>query len=254
MRPRIGITSWHHEEGGERWEYVPEPYSRATAQAGGLPLILPTIHVGAAFKPAPTLDELLDAVDGLLFTGGEDIHPSFYGEPIEERCGRIDQDRDHFELELAQAALDRQIPIVGICRGIQLLNVVLGGSLYQDLSYRPGTLPYHHSSREKRYTLIHKVNLQPESHLAKVFGRSAFDVTSTHHQLLKDVAPPLKAVAFSDDGVVEGVEAENYPFLLAVQWHPERMIRKHPEQLALFQALIQAASSRRERRGPSGSY
>jgi len=236
MRPRIGITSWHHEEGGERWAFAPEPYSRAVAQAGGLPLILPII------RDEDLLDELLDTLDGLLFTGGEDIHPSFYDEVVEERCGRIDQERDRFELELAEAALDRQIPILGICRGIQLLNVVLGGSLYQDLSYRPGTFPHHLSPGEKRYEPVHRVNLQPESHLAKVFGTLALDVTSTHHQLLKDVAPGLKAVAFADDGVVEGVEAEDYPFLLAVQWHPERMIGKHPEQLALFRALVQAAS------------
>lgn len=239
MRPRIGITSWHHEEGGERWEYAPEPYSRTIAQAGGLPLILPTL------RNEDLLDQLLDTLDGLLFTGGEDIHPSFYGETIQERCGKIDQDRDDFELELAQAALDRHVSILGICRGIQLLNVALGGSLYQDLCYRPGTLRHHHSPGEKRYELVHQVNLQPESHLAKLFGSVVFDVTSTHHQLLKDVAPPLKAVAFSDDGVVEGVEAEDYPFLLAVQWHPERMIGKHPEQLILFRALVQAASSHR---------
>ncbi len=238
MRPRIGITSWHHDEGDERWEFAPEPYSRAIAQAGGLPLILPII------RDEDLRGEVLDTLDGLLFTGGEDIHPSFYSEPIEERCGRIDKDRDLFELALAEAALDRQIPILGICRGIQLLNIVLGGSLYQDLSYRPGTLPHHSSPREKRYDLIHKVNLQPESYLAKIFGHLAFDVTSTHHQLLKDVAPPLKAVAFADDGVIEGVEAEDHPFLLAVQWHPERMIRRHPEQLALFRALVQAASRR----------
>lgn len=236
MRPRIGITSWHHDEGDERWEFAPEPYSRAIAQAGGLPLILPII------RDEDLLVEVLDTLDGLLFTGGEDIHPSFYGEPIEERCGRIDQERDHFELKLAEAALNRQLPILGICRGIQLLNIVLGGSLYQDLSYRPGTLPHHLSLREKRYELVHRVNLQPESHLAKVFRSLAFDVTSTHHQLLKDVAPGLKAVAFADDGVVEGVEATDYPFLLAVQWHPERMIGKHPEHLALFRALVQAAS------------
>lgn len=236
MRPRIGITSWHHMWGEERWEYLPEDYTRAVAFAGGLPLILPTIR-----SDEDLIEEFLDGVDGLLFTGGEDIHPSFYGEPILDRCGEIDQDRDHFEMELAKAALDRHFPILGICRGIQLLNVALGGSLYQDLSYCPGAAEHHHAPKERRYELMHKVTLSPESRLAMIFGTSTFDVTSTHHQILKDVAPGLKVTAVAEDGVVEGVEAEGYPFLLAVQWHPERMIWQHQEQLGLFKALIEAA-------------
>jgi putative glutamine amidotransferase len=236
MRPRIGITSWHHTGEGERWEYTPQDYSRAVAQAGGLPLILPTIC-----DETGVLNELLDSVDGLLFTGGEDLHPSFYGEPVQERCGEIDQDRDVFEIELARAAITREVPLLGICRGIQLLNVAMGGSLYQDLSYRPGTANVHDAPRKKRSELIHKVKLMPESHLARILGSVELDVTSTHHQILKELAPGLKAIAFAEDGVIEGVEAEGYPFLLAVQWHPERMLWQFPEQLGLFKALVEAA-------------
>lgn len=242
MRPRIGITSWHHDEGGECWEYIPKDYSTAITHAGGIPLILPTIYVGAGLKPAPTLNELLDSVDGLLFTGGEDIHPSFYGEVPQERCGEIDQDRDRFEIELAERALNRKLPILGICRGIQLLNVVMGGSLYQDLSYRPGTAEDHHAPEERRYELIHKVRLIPGSRLYQILGSFEFEVTSTHHQMIKDLASSLKVSAVASDGVIEGVEAEEYPFLLAVQWHPERMLRRSPEQLSLFKAFVEAAS------------
>lgn len=253
MRPRIGITSWHHDEGGERWEYIPKDYSTAIAHAGGIPLILPTIPPfpsrgegqGMGYQEM-LLDALLDSVDGLLFTGGEDLHPSFYGEPLQERCGEIDQDRDVFEVELARAAMARELPLLGICRGIQLLNVAMGGSLYQDLSYRPGTADFHDAPCEKRSELVHKVKLVPESHLARILGSVELDVTSTHHQVLKELAPGLKAVAFAEDGIVEGIEAEGYPFLLAVQWHPERMLWHYPEQLALFKALVKAASTSRK--------
>lgn len=239
MRPRIGITSWHQD------------YSMAIAHAGGIPLILPTLPPfpsssrgegqGGGLQEA-LFDAFLDAVDGLLFTGGEDIHPSFYGEVLQERCGEIDQDRDPFEIELAKAALSRHLPILGICRGIQLFNVVMGGSLYQDLSYRPGTAEHHNAPKEKRYELIHPVKLVPESRLYQILGSLEFEVTSTHHQVIKELAPGLKVSALASDGVIEGVEAEDYPFLLAVQWHPERMLWRYPEQLGLFRALVEAAS------------
>ncbi len=242
MRPRIGITSWHQMWGEQRWQSLPEDYTRAIAFAGGLPLILPILRRDEGLI---LIEEFLDGVDGLLFTGGEDIHPAFYGEPILDRCGTIDQERDHFEMELAKAALARHVPILGICRGMQLLNIALGGSLYQDLHYCPGAAVYHCAPKEKRYALMHKVTLFPGSRLATIFGTSTFAVTSTHHQLVKDVARGLKVTAVAEDGVVEGVEAEAYPFLLAVQWHPERMIREHEEQLGPFRALVQAASRRR---------
>ncbi|MFN3477053.1 MAG: gamma-glutamyl-gamma-aminobutyrate hydrolase family protein, partial [Candidatus Methylomirabilales bacterium] len=191
-------------------------------------------------------DAFLDAVDGLLFTGGEDIHPSFYGELLQERCGEIDQDRDHFEIELAKRAFNRRMPMLGICRGIQLFNVVLGGSLYQDLSYRPGTAEHHDAPNEKRDELIHKVKLVPGSRLSRILGRLEFEVTSTHHQVLKELAPGLKVSATALDGVIEGVEAEDYPFLVAVQWHPERMLWHSPEQLGLFRALIEASRRYRQ--------
>ena len=257
MRPKIGIASWHHaptpslpRQRGRGWEGV-EDYSTAIAHAGGIPLILPipppfpspSGGEGRGEDPQEALfDAFLNSVDGLLFTGGEDIHPSFYGELLQERCGEIDQDRDLFEIELAKAAMARHLPILGICRGIQLFNVVMGGSLYQDLSYRPGTAEHHGAPNEKRDELIHPVRLVPESRLHQILGSIEFEVTSTHHQIIKELAPGLKVSAVAYDGVIEGVEAEDYPFLLAVQWHPERMLWRSPEQLGLFKALVEAAS------------
>lgn len=248
MRPRIGITSWHHRDDEERWEAVLDAYTHAVLQAGGLPMILPIAPTGPALSPehsrrveGPALvEEYLQAIDGLIMTGGADIHPAFYGQIVLERCGEIDEERDRFEVELIHAARMRDLPFLGICRGLQVLNVALGGSLYQDLSYRQGTDPAHDSPRERRAEPAHPVAIAAGSHLAEITGARELPVTSTHHQIIRDLAPDLEVSAVAPDGVIEGVEGPGR-FLLAVQWHPERMITRHPEQLAIFRAFIQQA-------------
>ncbi len=235
MRPRIGITSWHHRDDEERWEAVLDGYTRAVWEAGGLPLILPI----APAEPA-LVEEYLDAIDGVLMTGGADVHPSFYRQIVLERCGEIDEERDRFEVELIHVARDRDLPFLGICRGLQVLNVALGGSLYQDLSYRQGTDPAHMSPRERRGEPVHLVTIAASSRLAEIIGARELHVTSTHHQIIHDLAPNLQVSAVAPDGVIEGVEGPGR-FFLAVQWHPERMATRHPEQLALFRALIEQA-------------
>ena len=264
MRPRIGITSWHFRDDEERWEAVLDGYSRAVLEAGGLPLILPIPHAEPALSSAegpvlssakacaepgrsgPALvEEYLEAIDGLIMTGGADIHPSFYGQIVLERCGEIDEERDRFEVELVHAARDRDLPFLGICRGLQVLNVALGGSLYQDLSYRQGTDPAHDSPRERRGEPAHPVAIAATSHLAEIIGARELSVTSTHHQIIRDLAPDLKVSAVAPDGVIEGIEGPGR-FLLAVQWHPERMVANHLGQLALFRALVQHAERHRQ--------
>lgn len=238
MRPRIGITSWHHGDDEERWEAVLDAYTRAVLEAGGLPVILPI----APTEPA-LAEEYLETIDGLIMTGGVDIHPSFYGQIVLERCGEIDEERDRFEVEMIHAARGRDLPFLGICRGLQVLNVALGGTLYQDLSYRQGTDPAHMSPRERRGEPAHGVAIAPGSRLADILGPRDMPVTSTHHQIIRDLAPDLVVSAAAPDGVIEAVEGPGR-FLLAVQWHPERMARRHPEQLALFRALVEQAKRR----------
>src|SRR5574337_151631 len=245
MRPRIGITAWHYQDDDERWEAILEGYPQAILEAGGLPLILPTPPDEPAPSPreGPTLvDAYLDAIDGLLMTGGADIHPSFYGETILERCGAIDEARDRFEVELVRAARSQGLPLLGICRGLQLLNVAMGGSLYQDLSYRNQTDPAHQSPREHRAEPVHHITIVPGTRLAGILHARELRVTSTHHQIVRDLAPGLTVNAMAPDGVIEGVEGDRQ-FLLAVHWHPERMFTRHPEQLALFLALVHAADT-----------
>jgi putative glutamine amidotransferase len=259
MRPRIGITSWHHGDDEERWEAVLDAYTRAVLEVGGLPVILPIAIAepvlsrveGPVLSPEssrsePALaEEYLETIDGLIMTGGVDIHPSFYGQIVLERCGEIDEERDRFEVELIHAARGRDLPFLGICRGLQVLNVALGGTLYQDLSYRQGTDPAHMSPRERRGEPAHGVAITPGSRLADILGPRDMPVTSTHHQIIRDLAPELAASAIAPDGVIEAVEGPGR-FLLAVQWHPERMARRHPEQLALFRALVERAKRRRQ--------
>jgi putative glutamine amidotransferase len=286
MRPRIGITSWHHRDEEERWEAVLDAYTRAVLEVGGLPVILPIATMEPVLSPEPSrridrpvpsapaqsfdpsicsglranavgveacaessrsgpalAEEYLETIDGLIMTGGADIHPSFYGQIVLERCGEIDEERDRFEVELIHAARGRDLPFLGICRGLQVLNVALGGTLYQDLSYRQGTDPAHMSPRERRGEPAHGVAITPGSRLADILGPRDMPVTSTHHQIIRDLAPDLVVSAAAPDGVIEAVEGPGR-FLLAVQWHPERMARRHPEQLALFRALVEQAKRR----------
>ncbi|MGB4780997.1 gamma-glutamyl-gamma-aminobutyrate hydrolase family protein [Candidatus Methylomirabilis sp.] len=239
MRPRIGITSWHYRDDDERWEAVLEGYPRAVLEAGGIPLILPIPHT------APDLIKgYLEAVDGMILTGGADIHPSLYGQTVLERCGEIDEERDRFEVELVHAARSRDLPLFGICRGLQVINVALGGSLYQDLSYRQETDPAHQSPREQRGESAHAVTIVKGSRLSEILGIRELDVTSTHHQIIRDLAPNLTVNATAPDGVIEGIEGPGR-FLLAVHWHPERMVVRYPEQLALFRGLVEAAAKSR---------
>ncbi|MCZ7625162.1 MAG: hypothetical protein C3F12_10665 [Candidatus Methylomirabilota bacterium] len=235
MRPKIGITSWHYQDNDERWEAILEGYPRAVLEAGGLPLILPI----ASREPA-LAEAYLEAIDGLILTGGADIHPSFYGQTILERCGEIDQERDRFEMALVQNARNRDLPLLGICRGLQVVNVALGGSLYQDLSYREQTDPAHQSAREQRGEPVHQVSIVQGTRLAEMLGVRDLRVTSTHHQIIHDLAPGLMVNAVAPDGVIEGIEGAGQ-LLLAVHWHPERMFPSHSEQLALFRALVDAA-------------
>ena len=241
MRPRIGVTAWHHHDGQEQWEFIRDNYTRAITAAGGLPLILPI-----AAEPDLVAD-LVGTLDGLLLTGGEDVHPSFYGEAVQEKCGPIDESRDRFEIGLTKAALARELPVLAICRGMQVLNVACGGTLYQDLGYRPETEPHHTGVKENRARRIHPVRILPGTRLREILGLEEAPVTSTHHQVIREMAPGFRPAAVAPDGVLEGMEKTEDPFALAVQWHPERLALADPNQLRLFRALVEAAAKRAHR-------
>jgi putative glutamine amidotransferase len=239
--PRIGISgvvrAW---EGADRTG-VNAAYVRALLAAGSVPLVLSPLMGGALAGRA------LDGVDGLLLTGGEDIHPSWYGEEPSPMLSPPSRERDLFELALFAVARQREMPILGICRGLQLINVGLGGTLFQDLpSERPGAV--NHRPDSARDARSHRIRLSPESRVAMALGATDVTVNSSHHQAIKVLAAGLVATGWTDDDVIEAVESPaGAPWLLAVQWHPEEM---HADMLApergLFEALVREAGRPRE--------
>ncbi len=240
---RIGVSGVvRHWQDAHR-AGVNAAYVRVVAGAGGVPLILSQLmdaaHAGAA----------LEACDGLLLTGGEDIDPAYYGAERSPKLGAVDHERDRFELALFTAARERGLPVLGICRGLQLINVALGGTLYQDLpSERPSDVD--HNPDSSRHARAHHVRLAPGSRAARVLGVDRLVPNSFHHQAVKQLGAGLVASGWSDDGLVEAIETSEGPWLLAVQWHPEEM---HEDvtapELKLFRALVEEAA--RPRAGPS---
>ncbi len=230
-------------------------YTGGVEEAGGLPFIVPIpyrIREGLtseapAFAEAMAA-EILEAVDGVLFTGGEDIDPETFGEGPLRQLGSVEPARDLIELALARAALARGIPVLGICRGIQLLAIAAGGALYQDLgSQKQGTLK-HRQSPSPRHALTHFVTVQPGTLLAGLLGSGDLKVNSFHHQAVSRVPEGFVASAAAPDGVIEAIEAVGAAgrrFVLGVQWHPENLWSRNPEFLGLFRGLVEAAAHRR---------
>ena len=213
-------------------------YVSAVARAGGVPLILSQLMGDVSAAPA------LEACHGLLLTGGEDVDPRHYGAEPSAELGSVDPERDRFELALFTAARSAGLPVLGICRGIQLINVALGGTLYQDLpSERPGEV--NHNPDVARTTRSHHVRLEPGSRAARALGVERLVPNSFHHQAIKQLAPDLIPTGWTDDDLIEAVEGRpGEPWLLAVQWHPEEM---HADPTApergLFGALIAEAAT-----------
>jgi putative glutamine amidotransferase len=234
--PRIGLTGITRAVSGTDRTGVNAAYVRAVVRAGGAPLILSPL-AGTAH-----VEELLDALDGIVLTGGEDVDPAHYGHAPHPRLGDVDAARDAFELALFRGAISRGLPVLAICRGIQLVNVALGGTLWQDIpSERPGALD--HSPTSARDDRTHLVQIEPGSRLARALGTNRCTVNSFHHQSIRDLAPGLRVTGRAPDGEIEGVESnEPDPWLLAVQWHPEEF---HGHDQApdhgLFVALVRTA-------------
>ncbi len=249
MRPLIGITPSLRrlEQGGDVYT-IATAYAEAVEAAGGLPLILPPLGGG--------VEELIAALDGVLFSGGGDIDPARYGDPaVHPETYGISAVRDDFELALLAEALRRDLPVLAICRGIQVLNVGLGGTLYQDVADQyPGALAHRQPwSSECRHNPCHTVTAAPGSLLAEVYGATAIASNSFHHQALKQLGEGLEVIGRAEDGVVEAVAHRGRRFVLGVQWHPEAMFETYREHLRPFERLVgEAAAARgdRERRAP----
>lgn len=223
-----------------------QSYCRSVALAGGAPALIP-LDLGV-----PAWRSIYQRLDGLLLPGGVDVAPAFYGEEPHPKLGKVDGPLDEAELVLARWALADGLPLLGICRGIQTMNVAAGGTLYQDLpSQYPNALTHACTAPDyPRTHRAHAVTIQQGSRLARILGAQETMVNSRHHQAVKDLAKGFVVSARAPDGVIEGIEAAGYRrgaderFAVGVQWHPENLAANDPQMLALFEALVHAAQGR----------
>ena len=230
MKPLIGISCsrTRDREGTVRFS-VPVAYVERVVEAGGRPLVLPTVGAGEARA-------YLDVVDGVLLSGGDDVDPDLYGAERHPEVTGVDRARDEFEISLARAADETKTPLFGICRGVQVMNVAYEGSLVQ-----------HQEGHRIDAEGTHDVEVDPRARLAAILGGTTFPVNSRHHQAVDRCAARLRVVARSLDGTVEGAEGDDHPFLVGVQWHPERMGGEASTR-RLFEAFVEAAGAHARRR------
>ena len=241
MRPIIGITcsltvsvptdSLRTSERNQ----VGLDYIRAIEYAGGTPVVLPYV------QDSECIDHYLRLLDGLLLIGGVDVDPLLYGQEPHEKLGVVDRIRDDMELELTQKALEKDRPIFAICRGIQLLNVAAGGTLYQDIASEISGSTLCHSQSGAGWYASHTIDIQTDSHLHRIVGDTTTLTNSFHHQAVRDIGEGFIATAHAKDGVIEAIESDTHRFALGVQYHPELMWERHPDALSLFTAFVKAS-------------
>jgi putative glutamine amidotransferase len=235
-RPLIGITAYAEPVAWGAWNVeavlVPSAYTRAVEKAGGRALVVPPAEVG--------IEETLAALEGLIFSGGGDIHPEAYGAAPHEKTRGVDPRRDRAELALLRAALERDMPVLAVCRGSQVLNVALGGDLVQHLPEVVGHDRHLHTPGE---FADHDIRLESQTRVGAVLGERA-PVKSHHHQAFGRLGEGLREAAWADDGTVEAIEDPSHRFAVGVLWHPEE-----GEDLALFEALVAEARRYRSERG-----
>lgn len=237
-KPLIGLTTYRNmsEQGYPRFS-VSEAYTSSIISAGACPVLIP---LGL---PEELVNELLNRLDGVLFTGGGDISPEMYGQPDHSSIEGIDPDRDQVELMMITQAIQKGLPLMGICRGLQIINVALGGDLYADiLEQHAQPLKHQYYPDYPGEYLAHEVSIEQASMLVKVFPDARVPVNSLHHQGVRNLAPGLKPAAFAPDGIIEAFEITGHPFGLAVQWHPENL-QEHENMRRLFRIFVEASTN-----------
>jgi putative glutamine amidotransferase len=244
VRPLIAVPAYPIKAGRvEGWVHpavgVPAPYLEALQRAGAQEAVLMPVP-----RDTAEAKELLVRFDGLLLIGGGDLDPERYGQARQEKVYGVATIRDEFELALARAALDQQLPTLAICRGHQVLNVVLGGTLDQHITDRPNGLG-HGRPGVAGGTQLHEVELVPGSHVADAMGVTTVRVSSQHHQAIDKLGDGLRVTARAADGVIEAVELEGDQWVVSVQWHPEDTAAADPAQQRLFDTFVAMATGRR---------
>ena len=236
-RPRIGVTMFSGREGHKFYTKLQFNYVQSIIDSGGLPVLIPTAsNIGLAH-------EYISAIDGLVLTGGEDVNPLVYGGQPRPELGDTDLKRDRFELALVAAAESVDLPVFGICRGLQIMNVFRNGTLYQDLVSEIGTTIGHAPFHLPMESWHHSIEISDGSRLHEIFGRTEVVVNSFHHQAVSEVGNGLTVTARAPDGVIEGMEDPDRAFFLGVQFHAEAMPPLDTYYLKPFSALMDAVSS-----------
>lgn len=241
MKPLIGCTTYYVsalEENKFRFPIAQDHFMSAVddslsiQKAGGVPMPIPPIDDDGY------IESVLERIDGLMLIGGSDVSPHYYGQPYKIGLGSINPVRDKFEMKLIDKAVQRNIPLFGICRGLQLLNVYFGGTLVQDITRYTQTDIKHEGYIGPKWSTAHKVRLTKDNLLHQCFGKEELEVNSFHHQMIDKLGDGLEVAAVAEDGTIEAIVHRHYPFLVGVQWHPEMMFQVDQEQLKLFQLFV----------------
>ena len=240
-KPLIGVSgSIEHDESKQ---HIGRDYLASIAAVGGIPVVL-SMDMSLA-----DIGECLEHMNGIMLAGGADADPALFGESPHPALGAVDPLRDQFEMQLLEVARQRDLPVLGICRGAQMMNVARGGTLYQDLQAQyvrePGSgagqpLVMHNQTALGKYP-SHEIRVVTPSRLAACLGKKPLRVNSHHHQAVWKLAPLLVASAYAPDGLIEAIEDPAHPFWIGVQWHPERMYREDPAAIRLLKAFLHAA-------------
>lgn len=237
-KPLIGLTTYRNlsEQGYPRFS-ASEAYTSSLVNAGACPVMIPLgLPEGFAI-------EILSRLDGVLFTGGGDITPAVYGGPEHPSIDGEDLDRDQIEMSLVTQAVEKNMPFMGICRGLQIINVALGGDLYADiLAQHPKALKHAYFPGFPREHLAHEVVIDQESTIHKILGDTKIQVNSLHHQGVRNLAAGLRPTGHAPDGIIEACELVGHPFGVAVQWHPENL-QEHLAMQELFKSFVEACSN-----------
>ena len=214
-KPLIGITTSFDSKASTM--NIRTTYTEAVMHGGGIPVLLPVT------MDPERIRELFESVDGVLLCGGPDIHPNLYGEQIKYYCGHVNHERDVFELELARLCIEENKPLMGICRGSQVLNVACGGTLYQDINLQGATDFKHADNSESHSPVAHPVNLLTGKFFEQVLGISELEITSWHHQAVRAPGEGIEIAALCPDGIIEGVYMPSKKCIFGVEWHPEML-------------------------------
>ena len=237
MKPLIGITTYQSTNAyGQPTVILQQSYVRAILEAGGVPVLIPSMIANDGWNA------VYSRLDGILFSGGGDIALEHFAGDPHPRIDDVEPERDAVELQMIQTAASDGKPFLGICRGCQVLNVALGGTLYTHIPDQlPGALDHSYPGNMRR-VLVHEVKIEEGTHVAELYGEPIIKVNSLHHQGLKDIAPSLRVAGHAPDGLVEAVELPDHPFGLAVQWHPEWLTDQKATR-NLFRKFVEAAGN-----------